>query len=147
MILVSACLAGRRTRYDGRSSPWDELAAEIGNEEWLAVCPEQMGGLPTPRPAASIMDGDGRDVLEGRARVIGQDGSDLTGNFLAGAEAVLNIALRIKAETVYLKDRSPSCGLAPFLDREGVRHGPGVCAALLKKYGFRVIEVQAKARD
>jgi uncharacterized protein YbbK (DUF523 family) len=106
-----------------------------------------MGGLPTPRPAASIANGDGLDVIEGRARVIGQDGSDPTANFLAGAEAVLDVARRVKAEAVYLKDRSPSCGVAPFFDREGVRHGSGVCAALLQKYGFRVIEVKAKARD
>ncbi|MEW5725604.1 MAG: DUF523 domain-containing protein [Thermodesulfobacteriota bacterium] len=147
MILVSACLAGCSCRYDGRSSPSPELLDFLAGREWIAVCPEQLGGLPTPRPAARIQGGNGTDVIEGRARVVDARGTDVTESFMAGARVVLDLARRLKIETCYLKDRSPSCAAGEFRNREGRLEGPGVCAALLMRNGFKVVEVAARGAD
>lgn len=97
---------------------------------WIPVCPEQLGGLPTPRCPADIADGNGDDVLDGRARVIGSDGVDVTEAFIRGAEMVLEIALKQRVEEVLLKARSPSCGVERL----------GVTAALLKRNGFKITD-------
>lgn len=98
---------------------------------WLPVCPEQLGGLPTPREAADITGGDGYDVLAGRARVMTKTGSDLTEPFIRGAQQVLFIAQFQNIESAFLKARSPSCGLAGTI---------GVTAALLRLHNIRVTE-------
>ena len=88
----------------------------------MPVCPEQLGGLPTPRAAAKICGGDGYDVLKGAAKVINRLGNDVTEQFVRGAEMVLAIAKAQQVDGVFLKSRSPSCGLQPEI---------GVTAALL----------------
>ena len=130
VILVSACLAGLRTRYDEQIVDHPDCREELENFIWLPVCPEQLGGLPTPRCPADIVDGDGNDVLEGRARVICDDGRDVTAPFIRGAEMVLDIARRQKVKKVFLKSRSPSCGVLKN----------GVTAALLRRHGFTLEE-------
>ncbi len=136
-VLISACLMGIATRYDGTCSFSEEAVAEAGSLP-LPICPEQLGGLPTPRKAALIEGGSEEDVIEGRARVINADGEDVTSFFIRGAEAVLEIARRSGAETALLKERSPSCGVN-FLCR-GARQcpGTGVTTALLRKNGIKV---------
>jgi len=143
MILVSACLAGRPCRYDGRHSLSRPLLETLKDQPWVAVCPEQLGGLTTPRTPAGIKDGDGRDVLTGRARVINVEHADVTQAFLRGAETALDLALKLGVTTCYLKDRSPSCGLS-LTETEGAEvHGSGVFAALALRNGLTVIEVKA----
>lgn len=145
MILVSACLTGRLCRYDGRRALNRELMFELAHKPWAAVCPEQLGGLATPRVRAGLVGGSGADVLDGRARVVDFEGRDVTAAFVRGAEIVLHLARRLRAEVCYLKDRSPSCGLTPTLNQDGTVRGRGVCAALLVRNGIKVIEVQATA--
>ncbi len=130
LILVSACLAGLRTRYDGRLVEHPGCIDRLKNCIWIPVCPEQLGGLPTPRCPADIVGGDGNDVLDGKARVICSDGVDVTDHFIRGAEMVLDIARRLQAGQILLKARSPSCGVEK----------PGVTAALLKRNGFSITE-------
>ena len=132
VFLVSACLLGLRTRYDGSSkvNPWVKSLKE--DTLFIPVCPEQLGGLPTPRPPAELFGGDGLGVLEGQAKVILKTGEDVTQNFLKGAYEVLNLARLIKIDGALLKARSPSCGLTPRL---------GVCAALLLAHGYKVYEL------
>ena len=130
LILVSACLAGLQTRYDDRIADHPECRKALEGRTWVPVCPEQLGGLPTPRCPADIVGGDGSDVLEGRARVICGDGTELTGQFVRGAEMVVEIARRLQVDKVYLKARSPSCGVTKT----------GVTAALLSKEGFDLVE-------
>jgi uncharacterized protein YbbK (DUF523 family) len=133
IYLVSACLLGLRTRYDGRvvSNPaWSKFAQGAIS---IPVCPEQLGGLPTPRSAADLVGGDGYDVLAGRARVISRDGHDVTENFILGARQVLAIARQQSVAGVLLKARSPSCGLSP---------ATGVTAALLREEGYEIVEVE-----
>jgi len=129
-FLVSACLIGLRTRYDGGAKPCARCVDMLAGRAFVPFCPEQLGGLPTPRPAADLKGGDGFDVLAGRARVIRKDGADVTGRFIAGARQVLDLAGRYRVAAVLLKSRSPSCGVAPA----------GVTAALLRRHGYRLIE-------
>lgn len=140
-ILVSACLAGIPCRYDGRAKPDPVIIAMVESGEALPVCAEQMGGLPTPRPAAEIHGGDGTDVLEGRARVVTASGQDVTDSFLAGAREVARIATEFGATRAVLQERSPSCGAGKIYDGThsgNLVQGQGVLAALLLREGLDV---------
>jgi len=141
MILVSACLVGCRCRYDQGSKPCDAVIALIREGKALPVCPEQMGGLPTPRLPAEIIGGDGGDVLDGRARVVNRAGEDVTEQFLAGAREALHMAQAAGATVAVLKERSTSCGSGAVYDGTfsgAVRPGAGVTAALLRRHGLTV---------
>ena len=80
IYLASACLLGLKTRYDGRIVPSDTCREAVAGAVCIPVCPEQLGGLPTPRVAADLTGGDGNDVLSGKAKVITRDGQDVTEN-------------------------------------------------------------------
>jgi len=129
--LVSACLTGLCTRYDGQSKANADCLRLLAHcPHWIPVCPEQLGGLPTPRPAASLVGGDGHDVLAGRARVIDRLGNDLSAAFIQGAQMVLAIARMQQINLCLLKSGSPSCGLEP---------PTGVTAALLRVHNIEVV--------
>jgi len=108
MFAASACLLGYHCRYDGRTSPSAALLKQAAIEEALAICPEELGGLPTPRPPADLCGGDGFDVLDGKARVLNQDGRDVTDAFIKGAYAALKKLRENNIDTCFLKDKSPS---------------------------------------
>lgn len=131
LYLVSSCLTGLCTRYDGRIKRDPDCLAKLKDKIWIPVCPEQLGGLPTPREAADICGGDGHDVLSGRAHVRTKTGTDVTRQFIKGAEQVLTIARSQPVTAVLLKARSPSCGSTGVC---------GVTAALLLKHGFKLEE-------
>ncbi len=144
MILVSACLCGVHCRYDGKAKPDEEVIALLQAGQAIPVCPEQLGGLPVPRPPAEIIEGDGAAVLNGVARVFNRLGQDVTEAFIAGAEETLLLARLSGAEKAILKANSPSCGAGVIYDGTfsgGTRAGDGVASALLKKNG---IEVEAR---
>ena len=131
VYLVSACLVGLKTRYDGKRKPVNACLEFMKGALWVPVCPEQLGGLPTPRTPADLVGGDGYDVLKGNARVVDRNGLDVTEAFLAGAQQVLDIAKMLGVETAILKSKSPSCAL---------NSQTGVSAALLCKHGIEVLE-------
>jgi len=121
-VIVSACLLGRPCRYDGRSKDSEAVQQSVQGHEVISVCPEELGGLGTPRPAAELVGGDGHDVLDGRARVLAvQSGEDLTEAFVQGAKQAAQ-----DADSAILKARSPSCGVSR----------DGVFAALLRRRGI-----------
>lgn len=130
--LVSACLVGLCTRYDAKIKESASLPEELFNTFWIPVCPEQLGGLPTPRTAADLVGGDGKAVLEGKASVVTHAGEDVTRQFISGARQCLSIARAQNISKAYLKSRSPSCGLSPQI---------GVTAALLQQHGISVTEI------
>ena len=130
ILLVSACLTGLCTRYDGKSKPSPACMHYLDGKIWVTVCPEQLGGLPTPRTPADLTGGDGSDVLAGRASVIDRNGKDVTQEFIRGAKQCLAIARSQNITTALLKARSPSCGLSPVT---------GVTAALLLANGIKVM--------
>jgi uncharacterized protein YbbK (DUF523 family) len=141
-VLVSACLAGRACRHDGSSTKDDVVGGLVSSGRAVLVCPEVDGGLPTPRPAAEIVGGDGADVLAGRARVVTADGRDVTAAYVAGASSALEAARQTGARVAILKARSPSCGLGQIYDGSFSRSlaaGDGVTAALLKTEGIEVL--------
>ncbi|MDA8169305.1 MAG: DUF523 domain-containing protein [Nitrospiraceae bacterium] len=139
MYLVSACLAGLNTRYNGENSLNETVKALVLEGRAIPVCPEQLGGLPTPRPAAQFDGGDGSGVLEGRTKVLSVDeGADCTGAFLRGAREVLRIARLYGADEAILKDGSPSCGVLHVRSRGEKIKGRGVAAELLRREGLKV---------
>ena len=133
ICLASSCLLGLKTRYDGKVVPSDACRKAITGAVCIPVCPEQLGGLPTPRAAADLTGGDGNDVLAGHAKVLARSGEDVTENYILGARQVLEIARQQDVTKVFLKAGSPSCGLSPNM---------GVTAALLQKEGFNVVEME-----
>jgi uncharacterized protein YbbK (DUF523 family) len=142
LVLVSACLAGCACRFDGSSNKDDEVARLVTAGRAVLVCPEEEGGLGTPRPPAEIVGGDGRDVIEGRARVMTEAGVDVTEAYLAGARAALEAALDAGATTAVLKARSPSCGKGVIYDgsfSRSRRAGVGVTTALLEANWIEVL--------
>jgi len=153
-ILVSACLLGVPCRYDGGSCSYPELYPWVARGRVVAICPEVAGGLPTPRLPAEIKGAgaglDGNHVLEGRAWVMRCDGLDVTAQFVAGAEAALDLARELDIRTAVLKAHSPSCGVGAICDGEfsgRLVAGDGVTGALLKRAGLEVVtEVVWKER-
>ena len=147
--LVSACLLGIPTAYDGGARLRAELLALAARGQVVPVCPEAAGGLPTPRPPAEIVGGDGDDVLEGRARVMTVAGEDVTEAYLRGAECALKAAQRHGITTAILKQGSPSCGSARIYDgtHSGrLKVGHGVTAALLRRRGVIVRSEEERSR-
>ena len=129
-ILISACLLGACCRYDGASKA-HPLAALLAERHTLVpVCPEQLGGLPTPRPPAERRGG----------RVVTQSG-DVTEQYLRGAEETLKLCKLLGCEAAVLKERSPSCGYGEIYDgtHSGtLTAGEGATAALLAANGIPV---------
>ena len=141
IYLVSACLLGLPTRYDGGDNRCPSLLRLGRRCRLIPVCPEQLGGLPTPRRPAEICGGDGHAVLRGEAAVKDSAGRDVTEQFLRGAAAALKLARLFGAAGAILQWGSPSCGSG--LIRDGSfsgrrRVGDGVTAALLKRHGIPV---------
>ncbi|MBN6187984.1 DUF523 domain-containing protein [Aneurinibacillus sp. BA2021] len=141
MKIVSACLIGCECRYDQKDNRVSEVEAFVKDGKAIPVCPEQLGGLPTPRNPAEIVGGDGFDVLDGKAKVIDNKGNDVTNLFLQGARQALHMAQTVHAKEAILKERSPSCGSTFIYDGSfsGTKQkGVGVTAALLMRHGLSV---------
>lgn len=134
-MIVSACLLGRACRYDGRARPAPGVLAALEGQELVPVCPEELGGLGTPRPGAELRGGDGAAVLAGRAGVFTEaEGHEVTAAFVRGA--LQAAALGEGATAAVLKARSPSCGVGQTHIDGAVRAGDGVFAALLRARGL-----------
>lgn len=143
MFLISACLAGFNCKYNAKNNFNIIFEKLIVKGMAVPICPEQAGGLPTPRSPAEISDGDGFDVIEGRARVLTVEGEDVTSKFLKGAEETLRLANLVGANKAILKSRSPSCGCCNIYDgtfKGTLKQGKGVSAAYLLKNGIKIID-------
>ena len=131
-LIISACLLGEPCRYDGKSKPCQDIQKLKGDYLFLPVCPECMGGLPTPRPPAE---------LQWDGRVVNREGIDVTAQYRKGAERVLEIAQREGCEIALLKEKSPSCGKGMIYDGSftgTLISGNGVCVDLLTQNGIKV---------
>jgi uncharacterized protein YbbK (DUF523 family) len=146
-VLVSSCLLGVECRYDGSHSLTEEIAGKARKMHMIPICPEQLGGLSTPRPPASIVNGDGEDVLCGRAQVLNNRGEDVTGAFLKGAREALALAKLTGAHKAFLKGKSPSCGLRTPYCETTTGFGIGVTAALLLREGIEVVEIDQEEKN
>jgi len=136
--IVSACLAGISCRYNGGHSRHEAVVSLVEEGRALPACPEQLGGLATPRPAAELRRGDGRDVLSGKAAVADVSGRTVTDRFLKGAVEFTRLARVFGAKGAVLRDRSPSCGHRRVNIDGQLRGGRGVAAALLEAEGIRL---------
>ncbi len=132
MKLCSACLLGVNCRYDGRNALNKKVVELLEKETLIPVCPEQLGGLSTPREPAEIVG----------KRVITRSGRDVTENFMRGARETLKIAKLFGVKEAVLKQGSPSCGCGRIYDGTfsgRTVKGDGVTTALLKRHGIKVV--------
>ena len=130
-LIISACLLGTACRYDGASKPADRIITLKDKYNLIPVCPEILGGLPTPRTPCEVKNGC----------VFSRDGFDRTAQYLKGANEVLRLARFFGCEAALLKERSPACGSGKIYDGSfsgTLTDGDGICAALLKKHGITV---------
>ncbi len=142
MILVSACLAGLNSKYNGKSNYNEYIEKLVREGKAIMVCPEQMGGLPTPRDSCEIVCGDGGDVLSGKSNIMDSKGKNQTEKFIKGAEETLKVGRLYNIKKAILKSKSPSCGVGKIYDGTfsgKLIEGNGVTAELLIKNGFEVI--------
>ena len=134
-IMVSACLAGENCKYNGGNNRNEKVLQLMAENEVITVCPEQLGGLPTPRVPSEIAGGV----------VTARDGRNVDREFRAGAARCLEIAMREQPELIILQSRSPSCGVKQRYDGSfsgKLVEGSGVTAELLMKNGFKCIDVE-----
>jgi len=142
VILVSACLLGVNCKYNAGNNLNKEAIKLLESELVIPVCPEQLGGCPTPRIPAEITGGSGADVLDGKNRVMTKNGEDRTEEFLKGANEVLMLARLMRVKKAVLKARSPSCGSGTIYDGTfsgALKAGNGITAELLKRNGIEVV--------
>jgi len=143
MRLVSACLLGIKCAWDGKDTHKNKKVIELlKNEILIPVCPEQLGGLKTPRVFQEIQKGTGDDVLDGRSRVKNKAGEDVTRQFIRGAKEALKIAKQYGIKEFIAKSKSPSCGCGLIYDGSffgKLIKGDGVTVALFKRNAIKVI--------
>ncbi len=131
-ILCSACLLGVACRFDGRSKPNEKVIALSNTHQLIPICPEQLGGLPTPRIPSEILN----------SHAINQLSEDVTHPFIKGAEEVLKIARLFNVKKAILKSRSPSCGKGEIYNGTFTKTlvaGDGITTKLLRANEIEVI--------
>ena len=134
-IMVSACLAGENCKYNGGNNRNEKIMQLMEENEVIKVCPEQMGGLPTPRVPSEIRNGV----------VTARDGRIVDEEFRSGAAKCLEIAMREQPNLIILQSRSPSCGVKQRYDGTFTGRlidGAGVTAQLLMEHGFRCLNME-----
>lgn len=137
MIIVSACLCGIDCKYNGGNNKNEKVIEFLKDKEYRMICPEEMGGLPTPRiPSEEVFASDGT------MKVMSKEGKDVTAEFIKGAELSLKVAKECDTELAILKARSPSCGKGIIYDGTfsgNLTEGNGVTADLFIKSGIKVL--------
>ena len=131
-VLVSECLLGIKVRFDGKSKANEELIEKLNNYEFIPVCPEVWGGLPTPRVPSEIIND----------KVINKDGIDVTDNYMRGAIETLELARKFNIKKAILKSKSPSCGKDKIYDGSftgTLVDGNGITTRLLIENGIEVL--------
>lgn len=131
-ILVSACLLGVACRYDGKSKPNPEVLKLVEKFNLIPICPEQLGGLPTPRIPSEISN----------TKVLTSEGKDVTLEYKKGATEALKIANIFNCKLAILKEKSPSCGCGKIYDgnfNKTLIVGNGITAQLFLENGINVI--------
>ena len=143
-ILVSACLLGLQTRYDGTQKREEFVLDYLKSNDYLPipVCPEQLAGLATPREEVHFTNGDGTDVLNDSGNVATRTGREMNAAFVRGATETLEICRLTGCQTALLKERSPSCGVHMIYCRGQRVPGKGVTAALLENAGITLLSEQ-----
>jgi uncharacterized protein YbbK (DUF523 family) len=139
IYLISACLAGVNCRWDGTNSRNQKIIELVGKGRALLVCPEELGGLSTPREKAYFFEGDGKDVIAGKGKVITLSSKDITSQLLAGAKKTLKMAKKYKIKYAIMKKNSPSCGCGKIYIKGKLVKGDGVATVILKRERIKII--------
>ncbi|MDI6801123.1 MAG: DUF523 domain-containing protein [Thermodesulfovibrionales bacterium] len=144
MIIVSACLAAFNTRYDGTNCAHPEIIEIVASGKAIPLCPEQLGGLSTPRPVISFIGGAGNELIKRTIGVmaIGVDSIDYSENLLNGANEVLRISKMYNIKKAILKEGSPSCGVFKVWVNSKKVNGCGVTTAVLRANGIEVVAIE-----
>ena len=138
MYIVSACLAGIKCKYNGKDNKSAAIVKLVEEGKAISICPEVLGGLPTPRVPCEIIKED-----KGNIKVMDKEGVDRTAEFLEGAKKALAIGKVVGAEVAILKANSPSCGCGLIYDGTfsgKLIEGNGVTTDLLAKNGIKVYD-------
>ena len=136
MYLVSACLVGINCKYNGGNNYNEKILKLVKEGSAIPICPEQLGGLSTPRIPSEIR------TINGKKKVINKDGVDVTDNFVKGSEEVLLLSKKLNIKKAILKSKSPSCGKDKIYNGNfdgKLIDGNGILADLLIKNGIEVI--------
>lgn len=140
-MIVSACLVGVNCKYNGENNDNDKVREYLKDKKYIIVCPEQLGGLTTPRKPSEINRLDEKEVFSRNSKVINCEGEDVTENFIKGAEESLKIAKMFNCKKALLKEGSPSCGCNLIYDGTFTGKkisGMGVTATLFKENNIAV---------
>lgn len=139
MILISACLVGMNCKYNGKNN-YNEKALElVKSGQAIPICPEQLGGLSTPRNPSEIK------IINNKKHVIDNKNNDVTEAFEKGANEVLNLAKKLNIKKVVLQSRSPSCGVEKIYSGEfdgKLIDGNGILAQLLIENNIEVVDIE-----
>ena len=154
-VLISACLVGVDCRYDCSDLESEKIVntyqindaikellhLDINSDNivLIPICPEQLGGLSTPRDESSFSRGNGEAVLKEKAKIVSINNKDVTESFLKGAKQSLKIAKITKAKIAVLKEKSPSCGVEYIFVGKKLSKGTGVTTAYLKQNGIEIL--------
>lgn len=136
MIIISACLCGCNCKYNGKNNENEQCVNLFKKGKAVLVCPEQLGGMTTPRPPSEIKK------VEGKKYVFTNENKDVTSNFKKGAKEALNIAKLVNAKVAILKNGSPSCGSTLIyngnFENKKIK-GEGFTAKMLRENGIKVL--------
>lgn len=150
MYLISACLCGVNCKYSGENNLNKDCLKLLEEDQAILICPEQLGGLTTPRNPAEITGGTAKSIVDkGVGRVITKEGEDVTESFIKGANETINIAKLSGTVAAILKEGSPSCGCNYIYDGSfsGIKkEGDGITAYMLKEAGIEVISDEEYSR-
>lgn len=138
MMIISACLIGINCKYNGKNNLCEDLKKLVDEGKAFPICPEQLGGLSTPRISAEI-----KKNAKNSTKIITKNGDDVTQEFFLGAERALKIAKILNTEVAILKSKSPSCGYGKIYDGNfsgNLIEGNGITAELFMKNGIKVIK-------
>lgn len=137
-IIVSACLVGKRCRYNGEDRAHPGVIRFLGKKRYVAVCPERLAGWGVPRPPVEFHGGGAREVAAGKAGIIDRLGRDRTASLMKAVTKALYRAISLRAGEAILKEKSPSCGVAKVYRDGRLVRGEGIFAHELRRRGFRV---------
>ena len=136
MIFVSGCLVGINCKYNGGNNFNDKIFNMVKEGKAIPICPEQLGGLPTPRKPSEIR------VVDGKRRVVDNQNNDVTESFEKGAKEALELAKKLNIKKAILQPRSPSCGVGKIYSGNfdgKLVDGYGITSELFRKNGIEVI--------
>ncbi|QBD85610.1 DUF523 domain-containing protein [Clostridium tetani] len=141
LIIISACLCGVNCKYNGKNNLKKGVEKLLKEGNLIPVCPEQLGGMETPREPHEIVDSTALEVLRGKGKVLSKTYKDSTDKFIKGAYETLRIAKDLGATEAILKSNSPSCGFGTVYDGSFSGNkikGNGITAELLKRENIKI---------